>query len=427
MAEIKGSNNNVNDNNITNPKDEVKIDQTKQSRTQKGPVKDKNAKAPSSSVHANLVNRSKTGRDKEASSAVSNGTLALTSRPRQSIKSRSFNDRPIQESKHPSKSGAASSEVSTEKTKPKLLKKGPLDNVQEEEEESSLSTNTDDAKPRRVGTLPNYGFNFRCGERAERRKEFYNKLEEKIQAKEVEKSNLQAKTKETQEAEIKMLRKSLTFKATPMPSFYQEPPPPKVELKKIPTTRAKSPKLGRKKSSTNSEVDGNSSSSSQLPRLSLDEKVLQINPTKGTTSVHQKKLLHRRSLPPRLASEKNTSSNSTTAPTSSKAIKDEKSSLSSTTKKDANLSNATGEEKTEMTAANEVKTEMIAANEEKTEMIAVNEEKSTLSNDTSDAMPLNAVPSDKPSEAEESHLNGDIAIEENTHLTFPQEPIAAEH
>lgn len=128
--------------------------------------------------------------------------------------------------------------------------------------------------------------------------------------------------------------------------------------------------------------------------------MLQSNSTKGITLVNQKKPI-RKSLPTRLASEK---TNSTVAPTSR------------ATKKDSTLTKATNEEKTEI----------VAVNEEKTEIIAVNEENNTLSSETNAALPLNVVPSDKPSE--ESRVNGDITVvEENPHLTLSPEPITTVH
>ncbi|KAJ7943011.1 protein WVD2-like 7 isoform X1 [Quillaja saponaria] len=66
-------------------------------------------------------------------------------------------------------------------------------------------------------------FNFKCNERAARRKEFHKKLEEKMHAKEAEINQIQAMSQEKTQAQIKCFRKSLNFKATPMPSFYHAP------------------------------------------------------------------------------------------------------------------------------------------------------------------------------------------------------------
>ncbi|KAK8969942.1 hypothetical protein KSP40_PGU007637 [Platanthera guangdongensis] len=78
-------------------------------------------------------------------------------------------------------------------------------------------------------------FNFKSSERAEKRKEYNLKMEKKLHAKEAEKNEIQAKTEVVKEAELKQLRKSLNFKASPMPSFYHETTSRVSDVKKAST------------------------------------------------------------------------------------------------------------------------------------------------------------------------------------------------
>ncbi|XP_059447934.1 protein WVD2-like 7 isoform X2 [Corylus avellana] len=106
-------------------------------------------------------------------------------------------------------------------------------------------------------------FSFKSDERAERRKEFYMKLEKKMHAKEAEINQIQAKTQEKTEAEIKQFRRSLNFKAMPMPSFYHVAVSPGSDGKKAVLSNNKCNKAQTKSTSPGSRAAAGSKSCSK--------------------------------------------------------------------------------------------------------------------------------------------------------------------
>ncbi|XP_072951654.1 protein WVD2-like 2 [Typha angustifolia] len=157
--------------------------------------------------------------------------------------------------------------VNKAQSNPSVTSRKPLqpDNKMHQEEEDSISVSSSSKARITVPTAPV----FRCGERAEKRREFYSKLEEKNQALEAERLQYEAQIKEEQEAAVRELRKTMIFRANPVPSFYQEGPPPKVQLKKVPPTRAKSPKLTRRKSCSDATLSQGDGICCRLHRHSL--------------------------------------------------------------------------------------------------------------------------------------------------------------
>ncbi|XP_028071960.1 uncharacterized protein LOC114274276 isoform X1 [Camellia sinensis] len=94
-------------------------------------------------------------------------------------------------------------------------------------------------------------FSLRTEERAARRKQ---KLEEKFNAKDTQKVQLQTRLKEKAGTELRKLRQSFCFKARPLPDFYKERETPKDQINKTPSTHPQPPKLGKRKPSSSSST-----------------------------------------------------------------------------------------------------------------------------------------------------------------------------
>ncbi|PPD71959.1 hypothetical protein GOBAR_DD31142 [Gossypium barbadense] len=84
------------------------------------------------------------------------------------------------------------------------------------QKENGGSSKVSSMEKKNAKAAPSYS-GLKSDERPERRKELSKKLEGKSNGREAERKNLQTKSKDNRDAEIKKLRQSLNFKATPLP------------------------------------------------------------------------------------------------------------------------------------------------------------------------------------------------------------------
>ncbi|KAK8627474.1 hypothetical protein V6N13_135085 [Hibiscus sabdariffa] len=111
----------------------------------------------------------------------------------------------------------------------------------------SKSSNASGTSTRSTSLCP---FSFRCEERVEKRKEFFKKLEDKMNSKEAEKSQMQTKSKEKAKNDPKRFRQNTDVKAKSNEDSSHGSQIPHNYVKKITSSWPQSPKLGKPSHST---------------------------------------------------------------------------------------------------------------------------------------------------------------------------------